>query len=104
MERNLPDLDLIGLFSILKKSLQASDKTMEAIEELKKSIKKLKEPSFGKLFHIQDIAELLKVTENTVYRYINRGQLASIKIGNRHVFYEKDIKDFLDKNYKRRVV
>jgi len=99
MERKLLDLDLAKMLLTLKENLKAYKHCAETVEELKKVITELKNPSFGKLLHIQDIADLLNVTHNTIYRYIKSGELASIKIGNRHVFYEKDLKDFLDKNH-----
>ena len=102
MERNLLDLDLIHLFATFKKHLQKLETIIESHEKLeKKREQQPKNLSFGQLFHIQDIATLLGVTENTIYRYVRSGELTSIKIGNRHVFYEKDLKDFLDKNHRK---
>src|SRR5690606_17326099 len=102
MERRLLDLDQLRLFETFKKYLKKFEHLIESHEKLGKTIQKgIANPSFGRLLHIQDIAELLDVTQNTIYRYIRSGELASIKIGNRHVFYEEDVKDFLDKNYKK---
>jgi len=102
MERRLLDLDHLRLFETFKKYLQRFETIIESQEKRWIAIHKgVANPSFGRLFHIQDIAKLLDVTENPIYRYIKRGELASIKIGNRHVFYEDDVKDFLDNNYKK---
>jgi len=102
MERKIIDLDLIHLFATFKKHLQKLEAIIESQEKLeKKREQELKNPSFGQLFHIQDIAKLLDVTQNTIYRYVKRGELTSVKIGNRHVFYEQDVKDFLDRNHRK---
>jgi len=102
MERNIFDLDLPKLFLMLKNNMEAYKRMEENFEELRRTIMQLAKPSFGEILHIKDVADLLDVTPNTIYRYISNGELTSIKIRNRHVFYRKDIQAFLDKNYNGR--
>ena len=53
-----------------------------------------------KLLTIQEIAKRLKISERTIYRYIESGKLKAIKISLGHIvrIEEKDLNQFLKKH------
>lgn len=53
------------------------------------------EPDF-KLYTIEEITEILKVTQRTVYNYIKAGQLKAIKIGKYWRIKHTDLQIFLE--------
>jgi len=53
------------------------------------------EPDF-KLYTIEEITEILKVTQRTVYNYIKAGQLKAIKIGKYWRIKHTDLQVFLE--------
>jgi len=55
-----------------------------------------------KLLTIQEIAKRLKISERTIYRYIESGKLKAIKISKGHIIriVEKDLNQFLKKHRK----
>jgi len=54
------------------------------------------EPDF-KLYSIEEITEILKVTQRTVYNYIKAGHLKAIKIGKYWRIKHTDLQDFLSR-------
>jgi excisionase family DNA binding protein len=48
-----------------------------------------------KLYSIDEIMELLKVTRRTVYNYVKHKGLKTMKVGKYLLVHEKDLKDFL---------
>jgi excisionase family DNA binding protein len=53
-----------------------------------------------KLYTIEEIAEILKVTERTLYNYIKSGVLKAVKIGKYWRIKHTDIQAFIDKGTK----
>lgn len=51
----------------------------------------------GKLLTIKEVAERLSVSEPTIYRLINRGELPTVKIGRALRFDEADIEAYIRK-------
>ena len=53
-----------------------------------------------KLLTIQEIAKRLKISERTIYRYIESGKLKAIKISLGHIvrIEEKDLNQFIKKH------
>lgn len=49
-----------------------------------------------KLYTIDEIAEILKVTQRTVYNYIKSGSLKAIKIGKYWRVRHEDLAQFLE--------
>lgn len=49
----------------------------------------------GKLYSAEDVASMLGVELDTLYRYARRGELPGLKIGKLWRFAEKDIQEFL---------
>ena len=47
-------------------------------------------------FTVEEVAERLKVSHMTVYRWIKAGQLAAYKIGGEFRITERDIEGFLE--------
>jgi len=39
-----------------------------------------------KTYTVKEVAELLKVNPNTVYRWIEKGHITGVKIGKRKIF------------------
>jgi len=52
-------------------------------------------PDF-KLYTIDEIAEILKVTQRTIYNYIKSGALKAIKIGKYWRVKQSDLEQFLE--------
>lgn len=48
-----------------------------------------------KVYTLDEVAELLKVTYRTVYKYIQDGELKATKIGKFWRVTEKDLKELL---------
>lgn len=53
-----------------------------------------------KLYTIEEITAILKVTQRTVYNYIKGGQLKAIKIGKYWRIKHTDLQNFIDKGTK----
>ena len=51
-----------------------------------------------KLYTLQEVADILKVTRQTVYNYKRDGMLKCSKIGHDYRVSEQDLKDFLNNN------
>lgn len=56
-----------------------------------------------KVYTLDEVAKILKVTKRTIYNYIKGGQLVAVKIGREWRVTERELKFFLrqgtDKNY-----
>ena len=50
----------------------------------------------GKLLTSKKLAEYLKLTEVTIYKYANEGKIPGLKIGNRWRFDKDKIDDLLE--------
>lgn len=99
MEKKILDLDLPKLFWALQKLVSKFDEVMEYLSKTNETQQpRMSHPVYGKILFIEDVAKILGYTPNTIYRLIKDGKLRSLKPGNRHLFYEKHIIDFLDKN------
>jgi excisionase family DNA binding protein len=48
-----------------------------------------------KLYSIEEIAEILKVTQRTIYNHIKKGSLKAIKIGKYWRVKQSDLEQFL---------
>lgn len=53
-----------------------------------------------KLYTIEEITAILKVTQRTVYNYIKGGQLKAVKIGKYWRIKHTDLQNFIDKGTK----
>lgn len=53
-----------------------------------------------KVYTIEEVVELLKVTRRTVYSYIKDGKLKAVKLGKYWRVTEKNLEDFLNKGTK----
>jgi len=99
MEKKMLELDLPKLFWMLQKLVNKFDEATEFLTKTNEAQPpKMSHPIYGKILFIEDVADILGYTPNTIYRLIKDGKLHSLKPGNRHLFYEKHIIDFLDKN------
>ncbi|MBN2504989.1 MAG: helix-turn-helix domain-containing protein [Bacilli bacterium] len=50
-----------------------------------------------KLYTVDEIASILKVTKRTLYNYIKSGVLKAVKIGKYWRIKHSDLQDFIDK-------
>jgi len=53
-----------------------------------------------KLYTVEEIAGILKVTERTLYNYIKSGVLKAVKIGKYWRIKHTDLQTFIDKGTK----
>ena len=49
-----------------------------------------------KFYRVEEIAEMLFVTKQTVYKYITDGKLEAVKVGNKLLISEESLRKFLD--------
>lgn len=49
-----------------------------------------------RIYTLEEISKLLKVTVRTLYRYIDDGKLKANKIGGRWIVAEQELKDFIE--------
>ncbi len=49
-----------------------------------------------KVYTVEEIAELLKVTKTTVYSYIKKGELKAKKIGKYYRITEESLREFIE--------
>lgn len=49
-----------------------------------------------KVYTLNEVEELLKVSLRTLYRYIKDGRLKANKIGNKWIVTEQSLKDFIE--------
>jgi len=55
-----------------------------------------------KLYTIEEITAILKVTQRTIYNYIKSGQLKAIKIGKYWRIKHTDFQELIDKGTARK--
>lgn len=53
-----------------------------------------------KLYTIDEVAEYLRVTRRTIYRYIEQGKLPAYKVGDSWRFSDEAIAEYLKNNRK----
>ena len=56
----------------------------------------MKENEEMKFYRVEEIAEMLFVTKQTVYKYITDGKLEAVKVGNKLLISEESLRKFLD--------
>ncbi len=54
-----------------------------------------------RVFTLKEVAEILKVSERTIFRYIHGGKLKATKIGNWRI-REEDLDEFLSPDTNKR--
>lgn len=52
-----------------------------------------------KVYQVNDLVKLLKVTRLTIYNDIKAGKLKGNKIGNKWIFTEEAVKKYIEGNY-----
>jgi len=62
----------------------------------------LEEEIVGKILTTKELAEYLKLTEVTIYKYANEGKIPGFKIGNRWRFDKDQIDDLLIKEEEKK--
>lgn len=99
MKNDLFTNELSNLVKVLNLILQTNERIIKSIEEIKAQdtapISVLHD-----LIFIEELAQKLRLSQTTLYRYVNDGLIPCSRIGNRHVFFESDIRRFLDQNYR----
>lgn len=55
----------------------------------------------GEMLTIPEAAKRLKVSRNTVYRLISKGQLAAVTVSHRRRISEADFQRYIDRNTRR---
>lgn len=53
-----------------------------------------------KIYTLEEIAELLKLSVRTLYTYIENGRLKATKLGGKWIVTEKALKDLIEGNDK----
>ena len=52
------------------------------------------------LYTVEDVAEILKLSKQTVYSYVWQGRLKSRHIGRRAYISEQELKDFIGSGHR----
>jgi excisionase family DNA binding protein len=52
-------------------------------------------PALEPLLSVEEVCDLLRISESGVYRFIRRGELASVKVGGRTLFEPEVIREFI---------
>lgn len=52
-------------------------------------------PALEPLLSIEEVCDLLRISESGVYRFLRRGELASVKVGGRTLFEPGVIREFI---------
>jgi excisionase family DNA binding protein len=50
---------------------------------------------------VSEVANLMRVSNMTVYRLIRSGRLSAVRIGNRYRITESDVHKYLNESYVR---
>ena len=50
-----------------------------------------------KIYTLQEVADVLKVSRQTIYNYVTAKRLRATKIGKEYRVIEKDLKEFIEK-------
>ena len=56
-----------------------------------------------KLLNVHEAAEILGVKPPTLYNWVSEGKITVVKVGRLVKFDPQDIKEFVEKNKKRRI-
>lgn len=54
-----------------------------------------------KLYTIEEVSEILKVTQRTVYNFISKNNLKAVKIGKYWRVTDKALQEFIDQGTKK---
>ena len=54
------------------------------------------QPALEPLLCIEEVAQLLRISERSVYRLMHRGELASLKVGHRTLVEPQEVRQFID--------
>lgn len=52
-----------------------------------------------KLYNLQEVADYLRVTRQTIYNYVTAKKLKAFKTGKEYRVTEADLQEFIQKNY-----
>ncbi|MBQ8000371.1 MAG: helix-turn-helix domain-containing protein [Ruminococcus sp.] len=50
-----------------------------------------------KVYSLEEVADILKITRRTLYTYVKEGKLHAVKIGKYWRVSEQDLQDFISK-------
>lgn len=53
--------------------------------------------AIGNLYKLQEVADILRVTRQTIYNYVTAGKLRATKYGKEYRVTEKDLQEFIQK-------
>ena len=54
------------------------------------------QPALEPLLCIEEVAQLLRISERGVYRLMHRGELSSLKVGHRTLVEPQEVRQFID--------
>ena len=55
----------------------------------------------NKLLTVNEVANILRVSNMTVYRLVKSGQIPAIRVGKNYRIKESDVNDYLDRGTQR---
>jgi len=99
MRNDLFTHELSKLVKALNLVLQSNEQIVKAIKELKAQDTTPVSVLHDMIF-IEELSQKLRLSPSTLYRYVSEGYIPCSRLGNRHIFFESDIKKFLNQNYR----
>jgi excisionase family DNA binding protein len=79
-----------------KRGVRRETKVRREPEQTPPSRDSDRQPEIREFYTVSQLAELLQLTEMTIYRMINRGELPCYAIGRVKRFRHRDVEEFLD--------
>lgn len=55
---------------------------------------------YDEVLSIEEVHQILKLSKNTIYKLIAKGDINTIKIGNKHIVPKQNLIDYLYPNRK----
>lgn len=53
--------------------------------------------AIGNFYKLQEVADILRVTRQTIYNYVTAGKLRATKFGKEYRVREEDLQEFIQK-------
>lgn len=75
-----------------------SSQVTDIIQNLSESLSNLEKDQQPEVLNVEEVADLLKVSEQTVYNMIKDGRLKAVKVGREWRFMKQDIMSILSDN------
>lgn len=94
------DYELPKFTKVLQQLLYLNQEIIRKLDEIKFEQTAQPVSQLDGIVFIDDVSKRLGLSNSTLYKYVSAGKIPYSKIGNRHLFYESDIKELINRNYQ----